>query len=299
MTYQPTLPTSSLAAPGARRHPEWIRVRVPSGDNYLRLKSLVHRLALHSVCEEALCPNIGECWNAGTATFMILGDTCTRACRFCGVKAGRPRGVVDNEEPSRVAEAVAQLNLNYVVITSVDRDDLPDGGAELFAETVREIKVKLPYMIVEVLTPDFRAAQSSIERVMEAKPDVFGHNIETVRRLSPVVRDPRAGYEQSLDVFRIIKQIDPLCRTKSAILVGMGESTREVVETMSDLRSAGVTLLSIGQYLPPTASKRHYPISQYVHPDLFAEYRQAALRLGFQFVASGPLVRSSYRAWER
>ena len=273
-------------------------MRAPSGENYGQLRGLVHGLALHTVCEEALCPNIGECWGAGTATIMILGDTCTRACRFCAIKTGNPRGMVDAEEPARVADAIAGLDLNYVVITSVDRDDLPDGGAYIFAETVRQIKVKSPRTLVEILTPDFRGVLENIRTVVEARPDVFGQNIETVRRLSPVVRDRRAGYDQTLNVLRSVKQIDPTRRTKSSILVGIGETPDEVVATMRDLRDAQVDLLAIGQYLQPTHLKRHVPLVEYVHPDQFAHYKAAGLELGFKYVASGPLVRSSYKAWE-
>ncbi|HEX9075183.1 MAG TPA: lipoyl synthase [Anaerolineae bacterium] len=285
-------------APPRPRHPEWIRVRAPIGENYVHLKGLVRGLALHTVCEEAMCPNIGECWGAGTATIMILGDTCTRACRFCAVKTGNPRGIVDTGEPSRVADALADLKLNYVVVTSVDRDDLADGGAAIFAETVRQIKAKSPKTRVELLTPDFRGVIENVRTVVESKPDVFGQNIETVRRLTHVVRDRRAGYDQTMDVLRMVKEIDPDSRTKSSILVGMGETPDEVIETMRDLRAAQVDLLAIGQYLQPTHLKRHVPLLEYVHPDQFAKYREEGLKLGFKYVASGPLVRSSYKAWE-
>ena len=241
---------------------------------------------------------MGECWGAGTATFMILGDTCTRACRFCAVTTGNPHGSVDAEEPERVADAIARLKLNYVVITSVDRDDLPDGGAEIFAETVRQIKTRSPRTLVEILTPDFRGVIENVRTVVKSKPDVFGQNIETVRRLTPVVRDRRAGYDQTMNVLRILKEIDPTRRTKSSILVGMGETPAEVFETMRDLRDAQVDLLAIGQYLQPTHLKRHVPLSEYVHPDQFARYKEYGMDLGFKYVASGPLIRSSYKAWE-
>lgn len=280
------------------RHPEWIRVRAPVGETYTRVKGLVRGLQLHTVCEEARCPNLGECWGAGTATIMILGDVCTRACRFCAVTTGNPRGIVDEDEPVRVAQAVAELRLNYVVITSVDRDDLPDGGARIFAETIRQIKTRSPRTRVEVLTGDFRSARASVETVITAQPDVFGHNIETVRRLTPLVRDRRAGYEQSLEVLRLAKEIAPQQRTKSSILVGMGETPEEVLEAMRDLRAIGVELLAIGQYLQPTSHKRHLPIVEYITPERFAWYREEGLKLGFRYVAAGPLVRSSYRAWE-
>ncbi len=285
-------------APPRPRHPDWIRVRAPIGENYVHLKGLVRGLALHTVCEEAMCPNIGECWGAGTATLMILGDTCTRACRFCAVKTGNPRGIVDAQEPQRVAQAIAELKLNYVVITSVDRDDLPDGGAGIFAETVREIKTLSPRTLVEILTPDFKGDRSSIEQVVRAQPDVFGQNIETVRRLTHLVRDRRAGYDLTMSVLRMVKEIDPGRRTKSSILLGMGETPDEVIETMRDLRAAQVDLLAIGQYLQPTHLKRHVPLVEYVRPEQFAHYREEGMKLGFKYVASGPLVRSSYKAWE-
>jgi lipoic acid synthetase len=287
-----------MSDPIRPRHPDWIRVRAPIGEKYTRLKGLVRGLQLHTVCEEALCPNIGECWGAGTATIMILGDVCTRACRFCAVQTGNPRGVVDTEEPYRVADAIAELQLNYVVVTSVARDDLPDGGAGIFAETIQQIKTKSPRTKVEVLTPDFRGARSSVQKVVAAKPDVFGQNIETVRRLTHFVRDRRAGYEQTLGVLRMAKEIAPDVRTKSSILVGMGETPDEVIETMRDLRAAVVDLLAIGQYLQPTRLKRHVPLVEYVTPEQFARYHEEGLQLGFKYVASGPLVRSSYKAWE-
>jgi lipoic acid synthetase len=290
---KPMLPT--ITRP---RHPDWIRVRAPIGEKYTHLKGLVRGLQLHTVCEEALCPNIGECWGAGTATIMILGDVCTRACRFCAVKTGNPGGVVDSEEPARVADAIAELRLNYVVVTSVDRDDLPDGGAEIFAETIRAIKAKSPRTRVEVLTGDFRGVRPIVEKVIFAKPDVFGQNIETVRRLTHVVRDRRAGYEQTLDVLRMVKGIDPVCRTKSSILVGMGETPDEVIATMRDLRAVNVDLLAIGQYLQPTHNKRNVSLVEYVTPEQFARYRDEGMKLGFKYVAAGPLVRSSYKAWE-
>ena len=291
--------TVALPSPPRTRHPEWIRVRAPhGGENYGQLRGLVHRLALHTVCEEALCPNIRECWGAGTATIMILGDICTRACRFCAIKTGNPRGIVDIEEPVRAAAAIAELKLNYVVITSVDRDDLPDGGAGIFAETVRQIKARSPKTLVEILTPDFRGLMDNVRTVVASRPDVFGQNIETVRRLTHTLRDRRAGYDQTMNVLRMVKEMDPTMRTKSSILVGMGETYEEVFETMRDLREAQVDLLAIGQYLQPTHLKRHIPLVEYVHPDQFAKYREAGIKLGFKYVASGPLVRSSYKAWE-
>lgn len=291
-------PVTMIPAPIRPRHPAWIRVRAPIGETYVHLKGLVRGLALHTVCEEALCPNISECWGAGTATIMILGNTCTRACRFCAVTTGNPRGVVDPGEPERVADAIVALKLNYVVITSVDRDDLPDGGAGIFAETVQQTRVKSPQTVVEVLTPDFRGARASVQKVVEARPDVFGQNIETVRRLTRVVRDRRAGYEQTLNVLQMVKDIDPTRKTKSSLLVGMGETPDEVSDTLRDLRAANVDLLAIGQYLQPTHSKRHIPLVEYVRPEQFARYKEEGMKLGFRYVASGPLVRSSYKAWE-
>jgi lipoic acid synthetase len=255
-------------------------VRAPHGENYGQLKGLVHALALHTVCEEAFCPNIGECWGAGTATIMILGDTCTRVCRFCAVKSGDPRGIIDRGEPARAADAIAALKLNYVVVTSVDRDDLPDGGAQIFAETVRQIKTKSPETLVEILTPDFRGVMDHVRAVVESKPDVFGQNIETVRRLTHTLRDRRAEYDQTLTVLRTVKELDPAMRTKSSLLLGMGETPEEVLETMQDLRRAQVDLLAIGQYLQPTHGKRHLPLVEYVHPDQFAAYREAGIKPG-------------------
>jgi lipoic acid synthetase len=289
---------AALPSPPRPRHPEWIRVRAPYGESYGQIKELVRGLALHTVCQEAYCPNIGECWGAGTATIMILGDTCTRTCRFCAVKTGDPHGIIDQAEPARVADAIAELKLKYVVVTSVDRDDLRDGGAEIFAETVRQIKAKSPQTLVEILTPDFRGVMENVRTVVDSKPDVFGQNIETVRRLTHLLRDRRAGYDQTLNVLRAIKEMDPAMRTKSSILLGMGESPAEVLETMQDLRSAQVDLLAIGQYLQPTHRKRHLPLVEYVHPEQFVRYKEQGMKLGFKYIASGPLVRSSYKAWE-
>ncbi len=283
---------------GPRHHPDWIRVRAPIGEKYTHLKGLVRTLHLNTVCEEALCPNIGECWGQGTLTIMILGDVCTRACRFCAVTTGNPRGIVDVDEPRRVAEAIADLNLNYVVVTSVDRDDLPDQGAGIFAQTVREIKARSPRTIVEVLTPDFRGRADLMKIVVDAKPEVISQNIETVRRLTYTVRDRRDGYDQTLNILRAVKDIDPERRTKSSILLGFGETTDEVLETMRDLRAARVDLLAIGQYLRPTDKKRHYPLLTYVHPDKFKLLKEEGMKMGFTYIASGPLVRTSYKAFE-
>ncbi|MBI2844933.1 MAG: lipoyl synthase [Chloroflexi bacterium] len=278
--------------------PEWLKVRLPSGPNYTRLKDLFHTQNLHTVCEEALCPNIAECWATGTATIMILGDVCTRGCRFCAVTTGNPRGFVDWEEPYRVARAIASMDLSYVVITSVDRDDLADGGAWIFAETVRQVKKLSPGTIVEVLIPDFQGDLAALSKVIEARPHVLGQNIETVRRLTHVVRDKRAGYEQTLDVLRASKEMEDSIYTKSSMILGFGEKKEEVVETMRDLRTAQVDLLALGQYLRPTSKKRHYPVIEYITPQQFQEYKEIGEGLGFLYVASGPLVRSSYKAWE-
>lgn len=290
-------PIDLVPAP-PRRHPDWIRVRAPFGDEYTRLKGLVRTLDLHTVCQEAMCPNLGECWGAGTLTIMILGDTCTRACRFCAVTTGNPRGIVDVDEPRRVAEAIAALDLNYVVITSVDRDDLPDGGAGIFAQTVREIQATSPRTIVEVLTPDFSGDAMLMKKIVDAKPQVIAQNVETVKRLTYTVRDRRAGYEQTLNILGAIKEMDQTRKTKSAILLGFGETTDEVLETMRDLRAHEVDLLSIGQYLRPTDKRRHYPLVEYIHPDVFTMLKEEGMKMGFTYIASGPLVRSSYKAYE-
>lgn len=279
-----------------QRKPEWIRSKIPSGEKYNFIQRLCHDLNLHTVCVEASCPNIGECWGSGTATFMILGNICTRACRFCNVTPGKPNGYVDIDEPRRVALALSEMNLNYVVITSVDRDDLPDGGAKIFAETVKEIKKMNKDMIVELLIPDFKGNLDSIKTVAYSGAEVIGHNIETVRRLTPIVRDPRANYDQSLFVLKSLKEINPKLFTKSSIIVGFGEKEEEVYETMKDLRSVGVDFLTIGQYLRP--SMRHLPVIEYVHPNKFKKYEEMGKELGFKYVASGPNVRSSYRAGE-
>lgn len=279
-----------------QRKPDWLKIRPPGGANYLELKALVHGLGLATVCEEAHCPNIAECWSGGTATLMLMGDTCTRGCRFCHVKTGNPRGKLDPDEPRKVGEAIAKLALTYVVLTSVDRDDLPDGGAEHFALTIEALHERCPDTFVEVLIPDFRADETALRRLAAARPDVVAHNVETVERLTPRVRDKRAGYEQSLEVLRIVKRIDPRLYTKSSIMLGLGESREEILATMGDLREAGCDVLTLGQYLRP--SPRHLPVAEFVSPDEFERYREEAERMGFLYVASGPLVRSSYKAGE-
>ena len=276
--------------------PEWLKIRPPSGEKYLMIKGLKEGLELHTVCEEAHCPNIYECWGGGTATFMVMGDLCTRHCRFCAVKSGRPNGYLDPLEPVKLAYAIRRMNLRYVVVTSVDRDDLEDGGASHFAACIREIRRLNPSIYIEVLIPDFRGDVEALKRVVEARPHVVAHNIETVRRLTPAVRDPRAGYDQSLAVLENIKKLDGGIYTKSSIMLGLGETKEEVVSAMEDLRRVGVDFLTIGQYLQP--SKGHIPVKEYVHPDVFEEYRLIGESLGFKYVASGPLVRSSYKAGE-
>jgi lipoic acid synthetase len=277
--------------------PEWLKIRAPGGDNYTRIKELMRSLKLHTVCEEARCPKVSECWGGGTATVMLMGDTCTRACRFCHVKSGNPKGVLDVNEPVNVASAIAELKLRYVVLTSVDRDDLPDGGADHFALTVEEIKKRSPETLVEVLIPDFQGDEKSVERICLSGVDVIAHNIETVERLSPTVRDKRCGYQQSLNVLKKVKDYFPKIYTKSSVMLGLGETKDEVLKAMDDLRKVGVQIVTFGQYLRPTTW--HLPVEEYIHPDLFKEYEKTGLEKGFLCVPSGPLVRSSYRAAEK
>ena len=277
------------------RKPAWIRARFPGGDRFNEMRHLLREQDLHSVCEEARCPNIGECFNAGTATFMILGDVCTRACGFCDVTSGRPNGL-DLLEPLRLAATVERLGLDYAVITSVNRDDLPDGGASIFAGCIRAIHARLPECRVEVLIPDFEGNWDALARVVQAGPIVLNHNTETVPRLYPRVR-PRARYTRSLELIREVKRIDPAMTTKSGIMVGLGEHLDEVKQTMVDLREYGCDLLTIGQYLRP--SLKHLPVERYVHPDEFGELATFGHTLGFAHVESGPMVRSSYHAGEQ
>jgi len=276
--------------------PKWVRAKAPSGSTYARLKALLRQYSLHTVCEEAHCPNVGECWGSGTATFMIMGEVCTRACRFCNVKSGNPSGILDPEEPAYAARAVKELGLTYVVITSVDRDDLPDGGAAHFAQTVTAIRTEAPDARIEALIPDFGGRLTEIERVVEAAPDVIGHNLETTERLTPKVRDPRADYHRSLRVLEYVKKLNPRIFTKSSLMLGLGEHQDEVFHTLRDLRSVGTDFLTLGQYLRP--SPRNLPVVRYVTPEEFDNYRKLAEHLGFRYVTSGPLVRSSYRAGE-
>ncbi|MGV3708485.1 MAG: lipoyl synthase [Gemmatimonas sp.] len=281
--------------PLPERKPSWLKVKAPGGENYLRLKQMMQDLNLHSVCQEARCPNIGECWDHGTATFMILGDVCTRNCAYCAVSHGRPPKY-DIAEPERVATAIAQMNLRHAVITSVDRDDLPDFGAYIFAETIRQIHAKLPTCSIEVLVPDFQGNKDSIHAVLDARPDVYNHNTETVPRLYKKAR-PGGRYERLLEIFRITKRYAPDIPTKTGIILGLGETNEEVIETMKDLRSVDVDILTLGQYLKPSDS--HIALDRYVTPEEFRYLYEVGMSMGFRHVESGPLVRSSYHAWEQ
>jgi lipoyl synthase len=272
--------------------PPWLKAQLPGGPNYLRLEALVKELHLHTVCEEARCPNIGECWGAGTLTFMILGRVCTRNCGFCAVTFGKPPSY-DPQEPERVAKAVGRLGLAHVVVTSVARDDLPDGGAEIFAETIRKIREHDPEVGIEVLIPDFRGSRDSLATVIGAKPDVLNHNIETIARLQTVVR-PSAGYERSLSVLRMAKELAGGVLTKSGMMLGLGEDWAEIVQAMTDLRGVRCDILTIGQYLRP--SQQHLPLKKYYAPEEFADLKRIGLGMGFRHVEAGPLVRSSYHA---
>ena len=273
--------------------PEYVKVNIPSGENYLFIKNTLRERTLYTVCEEARCPNVAECWESGTATFMILGSNCSRGCRFCSVTHGGMLPV-DQDEPAKVYESVKRMNLRYVVITSVDRDDLPDQGSGHFANVIR--KVREANVLVEVLTPDFQGRENLIDTVLEAEPDVFAHNIETVRSLTSKVRDPRAGYDQSLKVLEYAKKSNPEQITKSSIMLGHGETDDEVEEAMRDLRSAGVDILTIGQYLRP--SRKQLEVVEYSPVSRYKKFEETGYRLGFSFVASGPLVRTSYKAAE-
>lgn len=280
----------------AIRKPAWLKRTIPSGDRYAWIKRRARELDLHTVCEEARCPNIGECWQGGTATFMLMGDTCTRGCRFCAVKTSRRPGPLDKDEPAKIAQTIAAMDLDYVVLTTVDRDDLPDQGAAHIAATIAATRRACPELLVEVLGGDFRGQMDLVDQVIAARPAVFAHNLETVERLTPAVRDPRAGYRQSLAVLAHCKQSAPQLPTKSSLMLGLGESRDEVLAAMQDLRTVGVDFLTLGQYLQATAGK--LPVQDYVHPDVFAELEQSGLAMGFRYVAAGPLVRSSYRAAE-
>jgi lipoic acid synthetase len=288
--------TTSTSTAVRSPKPGWIKVRAPVGEKYFEIKDLLKSLKLATVCQEAKCPNMGECWNGGTATFMLMGEVCTRGCRFCSVKTGNPKGKIDNDEPEKVGYAISQMALDYVVLTSVDRDDLPDEGSSHFARTVATIKMNRPELLVEVLTPDFKGNQEFINKIIEAKPDVFAHNVETVERLQKKIRDPRAGYKQSLDVLKFVKEKDPTRFTKTSIMLGLGENDAEVLQTLRDLRAIDCDVVTFGQYLQPTKTK--LKVEEFVTPEKFAEWKKISEEMGFLYVASGPLVRSSYRAGE-
>jgi len=282
-----------LLPEGVERRPPWLTVKLPTGDGYARIKQLVDGMRLNTVCEEARCPNLGECWGHGTATFMILGDVCTRACAFCAVQSGKRGGDVDEDEPRRVAEAVHRMGLRHAVVTSVDRDDLPDFGAEIFARTIAAIRELSPATTVEVLTPDFQGSEASLRTVMAETPEIFNHNVETVPRLYRRVR-PKADYAQSLRLLQSAKRIEPRSRTKSGFMVGLGETADECRALLRDMKAHDVEIVTIGQYLRP--SLKHHPLVRFWTPEEFAELRDYGTSLGFAHVESGPLVRSSYHA---
>jgi len=288
--------TPTLPAPDLHPRPDWLRVKFFGGERYQGLKRIMRTLDLHTVCESARCPNMGECWEHGTATFMILGDICTRACGFCAVPSGKPVGPPDELEPIRVAEAAARMGLRYAVVTSVNRDDQPDGGAAIFARTIQEIRRRLPDCKVEVLIPDFRGDWKALDTVLSVKPDVLNHNTETVPRLYRQVRKG-ALYERSLELLRRAKQTHPDVPTKTGMMLGLGEEQSEVLATMRDLAAQGTDILTLGQYLQPT--RQHLPVVRFVHPEEFAKYKRSGEQMGFKHVESGPLVRSSYHAFDQ
>ncbi|WP_455140247.1 lipoyl synthase [Candidatus Hodarchaeum mangrovi] len=279
-----------------KKKPEWIRAKLPSQNTFHELKGIIRSGGHHTVCEEAFCPNHAECWESGTATFLLMGDTCTRGCKFCDVKTGNPHKILDHNEPAILAQSVKKMKLNYVVLTSVDRDDLDDGGADHLSRCINHIRKENPTVKVEILIPDFQGKISSLITILSAKPDVIGHNIETVERLTPNVRDKRASYQQSLSVLENIKKINSRVITKSSIMLGLGETTAEVLKAFDDLRFVDVDILTIGQYLQP--SKINLKVVEYIYPEQFDQFKRLALSKGFRYVASGPLVRSSYRAGE-
>ena len=285
---------TSSSQGGRLRKPDWLRIRVRGGATYEKVQGIVQEHKLATVCEEAKCPNMSECWSSGTATIMLMGDVCTRACRFCAVNTGNPKGWLDLDEPDNTARSVALMDLKYVVLTSVNRDDLPDGGAGHYAACVKRVKELNPQTAVEALTPDFLGNLRDVETVVDSGIEVFAQNVETVRRLTHPVRDPRASYEQTLQVLAHAKAHRPTGLTKTSLMLGLGETEDEIVECMKDLRATGVDILTFGQYLQPTAN--HYPIARYVTPEEFEKYRQWGLELGFLEVVSGVFVRSSYRA---
>jgi lipoic acid synthetase len=279
-----------------QKKPDWLKIRPPGGELYTQMKTRARRLTLATVCEEAQCPNISECWSTGTATFMLMGEHCTRGCRFCAVSTMRNPPALDPEEPAHIADAVAEMGLSYVVLTSVNRDELPDGGASHLADCLRAIKQKSPDVLLEMLIPDFLGQRTAVQEIINTPIAVLAHNVETVERLTPSVRDPRAAYGQSLDVLEMAKDMAPDLLTKSSIMLGLGETEAELVQTMRDLRGRGVDVVTLGQYLRPTM--KHLPVVEYIHPDTFDRYAARARELGFGYVAAGPLVRSSYRAGE-
>ena len=285
-------PRSGVAGP----KPEWLKIRAPGGERYVALKAQLRERGLHTVCEEARCPNVEECWSGGTATLMLLGDTCTRGCRFCAVKTARLPAAPDPDEPAKAAESVRLMELDYVVLTSVDRDDLPDGGAAHFAAAVRAVRTASPETLVEVLIPDFQGDPSALAVLLASRPDVVAQNLETVERLTHPVRDPRAGYRQTLDLLARVKRMAPGTFTKSSLMLGLGEAEDEVRAALRDLRAAGAEFVTLGQYLRPTPG--HLPVQRYVPPAEFEAWRVEAEGMGFLVCASGPLVRSSYRAGE-
>ncbi|MFO0724528.1 MAG: lipoyl synthase [Myxococcota bacterium] len=294
---RPSLPILNGEAPApAERKPGWLKVKAPGGPRYAAMKQRARRLNLATVCEEAQCPNIGECWSGGTATFMLMGETCTRGCRFCAVDTAKYPPPLDPEEPAHIAEAVSEMGLSYVVITTVNRDDMPDGGGDHLARCLEAVREKSPRVLLEVLIPDFQGDRAALERVAHTDLAVLAHNVETVERLTPKVRDPRANYRQSLEVLEFVKGRRPELLTKSSIMLGLGETETEVVRTLADLRSVGVDIVTLGQYLRP--SHKHLPIDSYITPEVFERLADRARDMGFGFVASGPLVRSSYRAGE-
>jgi len=301
MAQAPRKPAPMAGAPTRRRSPRvpkptWLKVKMPGGPRYNGIKAKARTLKLHTVCEEARCPNIGECWGGGTATFMVMGGICTRGCRFCAVTTRKKGMPLDPLEPENLGETIAEMDLDYVVVTSVDRDDLPDQGSGHFAACVREIHRQSPKTMVEVLIPDFSGHVHMLHKVVDARPEVIAHNVECTEALQSRVRDPRANYQQSLDVLAGIKARDPSRYTKSSIMVGLGEPEADVLQTMRDLRDVGCDFLTIGQYLQPT--KKHLPVTEFIRPEQFDRYRDLGLEMGFHYVASGPLVRSSYKAGE-
>ena len=273
--------------------PSWLKMKIPSGENYLKVRKTLQKYNLHTVCEEASCPNVSECWGVGTATIMIMGDVCSRGCKFCNVETGKPFEL-DSEEPQHVAQAIKEWNLRYVVITSVCRDDLPDEGSEHFAKTIQCIKSECPNIVVESLIPDFSGNEKFIETIVKAKPNVMGHNIETVKRLSPTIRDLRANYNQSLKVLKYVKELDSSIFTKSSLMLGLGESEEEIIQTAQELRAVDVDIITLGQYLQPSLS--HLSVKEFVTPEKFYQLKLDLKKLGFLHVESGPFVRSSFRA---